>query len=166
MLPHQVAAVAIRLFAIWLGITALRMLPSLLIVGKGKTPGYVYGLFFFALTAVISLLLWFFPSLVVGRVASRPLENDTPASSDTWLAMGCALLGLWMLTYAVPALVRDTFVLQSAESDYSDTSNIKSWVLYNLVEVAIALWLIFGARGFRRLFWWARSAGLRKQADD
>lgn len=166
MLPLQVAAVAVRLFAVWLGITALRMLPSLFIVGEGKPPGYVYDSFIFAITALASLVLWFFPRLVVGKIVSRSLENDTPASPDAWLAMGSALLGLWMLTYAFPALVRDAYVLQSAESDYSDTSTIKSWVLYNVVEVAIALWLIFGARGFRRLFWWARTAGLSKQADE
>jgi hypothetical protein len=76
--------------------------------------------------------------------------------------MGCALIGLWMLTYAVPALIRDALLLQSTASDYVDPGNLKSWVIYNLVEVAIALWLVFGAAGFSRLFWWARSAGLAK----
>jgi hypothetical protein len=160
MLPHQVVAVAIRLFALCLGIAAVRMLPSLLILEGGKPPGYAYGFFFFALTAVISAFLWFFPSVVAGRLVSE--QPGKGASADTWLAMGCALIGLWMLTYAVPALIRDAFVLRSAASDYSDTSNIKSWVLYNLVEVAIALWLVFGATGFRQLFWWARSAGVSK----
>jgi hypothetical protein len=28
--------------------------------------------------------------------------------------MGCALIGLWMLTYAVAALIRDALLLQSA----------------------------------------------------
>jgi hypothetical protein len=162
MLPHQVVAVAIRLFALCLGISALRMLPSLLIVREGKPPGFAYAFFLFALTAVVSAFLWLFPSVVAGRLVSEHPGKGVPASADTWLAMGCALIGLWMLTYAVPALIRDVFVLRSAASDYSDTSNIKSWILYNLIEVAIALWLVFGAAGFRKLFWWARSAGVSK----
>lgn len=83
-----------------------------------------------------------------------------------WLAMGRALIGLWILTYALPALIRDTFVLPSAESLYSDASALKSWVLYNLLQVAISLWLIFGGAGFRRLFWWARGAGLGEPSSE
>jgi len=162
MLPHQVVAVAIRLFALCLGLTALGMLPSLLFVEGGKPPGYAYALFFFALNAVVSAFLWFFPGVVAGRLVSQQPGKGAAASADTWLAMGCALIGLWMLTYAGPALIRDAFVLRSAASGDSDASTIQSWILYNLLEVAIALWLVFGATGFRQLFWWARSAGVSK----
>ena len=166
MLPHQVVAVAIRLFALSLGIAALRMLPSLLIAGQGKPPGYAYSFFFFAVTTIVSVLLWVFPRLVAGKLISDQPEKGPPATADTWLAMGCALIGLWMLTSAVPALIRDVFVLHSLEPEYSDPANVKSWLLYNLMEVAIALWLILGAAGFTRLFWWARSAGLGKTSGD
>jgi hypothetical protein len=166
MLPYQVVAVAIRLFALSLGIAALRMLPSLFIAGEGKPPGYAYGVFFFAITTILSVLLWLFPRLVAGKLISGQPEKGSPASADTWLAMGCALIGLWMLTSAVPALIRDAFVLHSLEPEYSDPANVKSWLLYNLLEVAISLWLILGATGFRRLFWWARSAGLGKPSGD
>ena len=166
LLPHEVVAVAIRLFALCLGISALRMLPSLFIAGEGRPHGYAYGLFFFTITAAISLSLWFFPRLAAGTLISAEPRKDSSASADTWLAMGCALIGLWILTYAIPALIRDAFVLQSAASDYSDTTNIKSWVLYNLVELAVALWLVFGATGFRQLFWWARSVGTSKPSGE
>lgn len=162
MLPQQVVAVGIRLFALCFGISALRMLPSLFIVGEGKPRGFAYGLFFFTLTTFISLALWFFPRIVAGKLISETSEQSPPANPDTWLAMGCALIGLWMLTYAIPALIRDALLLQSAASEYVDAGNLKSWVLYNLVEVAIALWLVFAAAGFRKLFWWARSVGLAK----
>jgi hypothetical protein len=81
--------------------------------------------------------------------------------------MGCALIGLSMLTTALPRLVMQTFALYQAASDvaYSGTGGLKSWAIYYVVEVAIALWLMFGARGFRRLFWWAQNAGLSKPPD-
>jgi len=166
MLPSQVAAVLTRLFAIWLGLSALRVLPSLLITGEGAPRGFVYGSFFFTLTGAIALALWFFPHIVAGKLASAPPERGSPGAPDTWLAIGCALVGLWMLTYAMPALIRDAFLLQSSASDYSDTANIKSWMLYDPIEVAIALWLVFGATGFRQLFWWARSAGVSKSSEN
>jgi hypothetical protein len=120
-----------------------------------------YAIFFFAVTAVVCLGLWFFPRSVAGKLLPEPAGHAPAVSSpDTWLAMGCALIGLWMLTYAVPALARDAVVLQLATDYYQDTSQTRSWVFYNLLEVVIAFWLVFGAAGFRRLFWWARSAGI------
>ncbi len=162
MLPRQVLTVAIRLFALCFGISALRLLPNLLIVGEDASRGHTYGFFFVTLNVTISILLWLFPGLVAGKLISERHEQSIPASADTWLAIGCALIGLWMLTYAVPALIRDAYLLWSLTSEYSDASTTKSWVLYNLLEVAIALWLVFGATGFRRLFWWARGAGLAR----
>jgi len=162
MMPRQVLIVAIRLFSLCLGLAALRMLPSLLFAGKSFAQGHSYGFFFFALNTVIAVSLWLVPGLVAGRLISDPVGQSEPASADTWLAMGCALIGLYILTSAFPALLRDVLVLQSAESLYSDNPTMKSWILYNLVEVAIALWLVFGGAGFRRLFWWARRAGLSK----
>jgi hypothetical protein len=166
MLPREVVAVAVRLFAICLGISVLRLLPSLLITDEGRPLGYAYGFFCIGVTAAIALALWFFPHLAAGKLISGQPEKDATASADTWLAMGSALIGLWMLTYAVPALIRDAFVLLSAGSEFADTANIKSWVLYNVVEVSIALWLVLGANGFRQLFWWARSAGLGKPSGE
>jgi hypothetical protein len=75
--------------------------------------------------------------------------------------MGCALLGLWMLTSALPSLVLVTYALLYIDATSDDTS-LKRSVLYYVVEIAIALWLIFGAKGFRKMFWWAQHAGYTK----
>lgn len=71
-------------------------------------------------------------------------------------------MGLWLLTRVIPALVFEAFLsllytrpgttLELRPQDYATT------VEY-LVELAIALWLLFGARGLRGLLAWARSAG-------
>lgn len=79
--------------------------------------------------------------------------------------MGCALIGLWMLTSALPTLVWDAFVLYSTDSSYQGAENIKPSVAYYSVEVVIAFWLVFGAKGFRKLFWWAQNAGINKLTD-
>jgi hypothetical protein len=160
MSPHQIVAVALRLFAVWVAIDVLRTLPSFYFARESDAPGLVYSLSFFALTIVIVLALWFFPRTIAGKLLSpASAEREAPASPDTWLAMGCALIGLWMLTTAVPALVFDVFAYSSAGSNYDETDKLRHWILYQVVEVLIALWLVFGARGFRELFWWARDAG-------
>ena len=66
-----------------------------------------------------------------------------------------------MLTTALPSLVLDSYALAYVDAT-SDNTELKRSVLYYMVEMAIALWLVFGAKGFRRLFWWARQAGYKK----
>jgi hypothetical protein len=168
MSPHQVIAVALRVFAVWLAVWVLSTLPGLSFAARGDAPAWRFALVFVALVGVLILALWFFPRTIAEKLLSPPLaEPTTSRSSDTWLAMGCALIGLSILTTALPRLVMQMFALYQAASDiaYSDTGGLKSWAIYYVVEVAIAVWLILGARGFRRLFWWARNAGLSKSPD-
>jgi hypothetical protein len=76
--------------------------------------------------------------------------------------MGCALIGLLMLTSSVPDVVRNVYAINWLGSEGGDTSEVKQYLAYQIVQVAIGLWLVFGAKGFRRLFWWARTAGYGK----
>jgi hypothetical protein len=93
------------------------------------------------------------------------MEPASP-SPDLWLAMGCALIGLWVLTSAVPALVRDAVIVYSARGLAEDTTPVQHWMLFYCLQIAIALWLIFGAKGFRGIFWRARYAGLQQTTPD
>jgi hypothetical protein len=161
MSPYQAAAVAIRLFSICLGIYALRTLPALALAAEGNSPGLAYTSFLFAISFLCAVTLWFFPGIVARKLLPTSKGEAPTASADTWLAMGCALIGLYMITYAVPALIHDAYVINVSGS-YDQTGTAKSWVVYNALEVGIALWLILGAKGFRRAFWWARNAGTRK----
>jgi hypothetical protein len=162
MTPPQALAVALRLFAIWLGLGALRTLPTFFGPYWSDAPGYAYALFLFALTSVLALVLWFFPRAVTGKLLP-PQETQSQASvpPDTWLAMGCSLIGLLMFSATVPRLVFDFFALNSM-ANYADHSQLRRGVLYDFVELAISLWLILGAKGFRKIFWWAQNVGTRK----
>jgi hypothetical protein len=107
------------------------------------------------------LFLWFFPRTVARTLLpeqdSTPIANSSP---DAWFAVGCALLGLWVLTEAVPALVRNIYVLFYAQRARLPTP--EGWdagVVYYLGELAIGVWLLLGAAGARKLVGWARGAG-------
>jgi hypothetical protein len=162
MSPHQAVAVALRLFAVWLGIYAFRTVVSFAYVRESAVPGFGAAVAFLALTVLLVIALWFFPRSIAGKLLSPDnAKPEAPANPDLWLAMGCALLGLWMLTSALPSLVLVTYALLYIDATSDDTS-LKRSVLYYVVEIAIALWLIFGAKGFRKMFWWAQHAGYTK----
>jgi len=167
MSPQQIVAVLARLLAVWLAIhlpgQAYQIVfasgPS---VDRSMTAFAVVG---FVVELIVSLALWFFP-LTVARnlLRSSYEERPPPSSADLWLGMGCALIGLWLLTTALPGLVIDTFILGSSTLNGSGdlSSSLRQTIVYYVAEVAIAAWLILGAAGFRKVFWWARTAGISK----
>jgi hypothetical protein len=160
--PRQIVALAFRLFAVWLGLQALRSVPYFFEVSGSKPPSFVYVTFLWALNAIIVLALWFFPRTIAGKLLpSSDVQSKPPATADTWLAMGCTLIGLWTLTTTIPRLIYDFIALQSMPSD-QDASYLQHWLIYNLVELAIAIWLVLGGKGVRKIFWWAQTAGIRK----
>jgi hypothetical protein len=162
MSPIQAVSVAVRIFAVWLALYVLRTVSSIAFLRHSQQPGLWVPVALTVVTALLAAALWFFPRTIAGTLLSPDnARPQGPASPDLWLAMGCSLLGLWMLTSSLPSLVLGAYALFYVDSGISD-SDLKSTVLYNLVEVAAALWLIFGARGFRRLFWWAQNAGIKK----
>jgi hypothetical protein len=160
--PHQIVAVVLRLFAVWLGLQTLRTLPSFFALNGSEAPGYAYALFLFALSVVLIVALWFFPRTIAGRLLqSHEAQSQPPATVDAWLALGCFLLGVWTLTTTIPRLVINVYAL-NALSGYDDKWQLHESLVYNFFELVIALWLIFGAKGIRKLFWWAQNAGTRK----
>ena len=163
MSPHQTIAVGVRLFAIWLAIYVARLLPSYYQeAAKANdstfTAVIVVGT---VLTVLFILLLWFFPKSVARGLLDT--ENVIPGGSpspDMWLAVGCALIGIWLIVPAITSLIYELSVLYEAQRNPAlDTTSFRiSWIYY-VAEIAFGVWLLLGARGVRKLFWWARGAG-------
>jgi len=125
---------------------------------------YAQGYWQFALTiailaALLVLGLWFFPKTIAHKILTSPARDASAASPDTLLTVGCALIGLWLLSEALPYLVRNLFMLLVARQMHDDTESITNVVRYDAARIAIAVWLILGARGFRKVYWWAQNAG-------
>lgn len=171
MSPHQTIAVAVRLFALWLGVYTVRSTSALFLGGgatiyskpldsKGLAISGIIGI----LTLLMAIVLWFFPLTVAKKLLSPSAAAAPAETRDSWLAMGCALIGLWLLATSVPAIVRDAMYLYSSFPEGDDFAEFKRWLAYRGVEVLIALGLIFGSSGFVKLFLWARTAGTNKAA--
>lgn len=162
MSPHQIVAVAVRLFAVWLAVTTIVSVPylytQLIEADFGSTSPITAAVFMAMLALGIVYVLWRFPLTIAGKLltpsAQEPVESASP---DLWLAMGCSIIGLWLLASHLPTLISMLVF-----------GGIKEWSasvwLPNLTGLALGLWLVLGARGFRRLFWWVRRAG-RSQLD-
>jgi len=111
-------------------------------------------------TVVALLILWFFPRTIAGALldSKRPLVAES-ASPDIWLAVGCALIGLWLIIPAASSLLYNLSILYLAQRTPGlDVSDLRYYWIYYVIEIAFGVWLLLGARGARRLFWWARRA--------
>ena len=163
MSPHQTIAVAVRLFAIWLAIYFARMVPRFYreTLKADDAAGGVGVVVIAAFVVVVVLVLWFFPRTVAkGLLDAKDLTTSETASPDTWFAVGCALIGIWLIVPALASVIYDLLVLYLAQRNSTlDTGNLTLGVIYHFVEIAIGFWLLLGARGARKLFWWARDAG-------
>jgi hypothetical protein len=165
MSPQQIVAVMARLLAVWIvihlpGQAYEIVFPSSRDADQSMRLFVVGG---FAVEILVSLALWVFPLTIASKLLrASSEERPPPSSSDVWLGMGCALIGLWLIATSLPALVIDVFVLASAINASGDISSLRQNVLYYLAELAMAAWLILGAIGFRKVFWWARDAGVKK----
>ena len=166
MSPQQIVAVAARLFAVLvaLGLPAQIYAFWTLTLSSGAVdPGLrLLTAATLLLAAIVALVLWFFPLTVAHKLLSRtPDAAPPPSSADTWLAMGCALIGLWMFATTLPSLLNDAEIALSTSDGAIDV-----WrpVIFHVINLAIAIWLILGAKGFIAVFRWAQNAGVRKES--
>jgi hypothetical protein len=160
MSPIQTVAVAVRLFAIWLAIYAARWGPYLYASARraDDVGVAVVTVCAVAITVLAVLLLWFFPRTVARTLLpAGDLATLSGAQADAWLTVGCSLLGLWVLSEAIPALVRHLYVLFQDARGNVVPDNWGAGTAYILAELAVALWLLLGASGLRRLLSWARN---------
>jgi len=163
MSPHQTIAVAVRLFAIWLFLYFTRDTLSYYFdaEARGHPGALVFALSVLVLTGAVSTVLWFFPLTVARKLLAAPASDTAPpATPDEWLAAGCVLLGLWLLSLAVPILVRDSLIQYLYRETYGGEP-ATPFLLRYVAEIGIALWLVCGAKGVRAIFRWARTAGVK-----
>ena len=164
MSPHQIIGVAVRLFAVWLAVITIVSAPTiymqLLEIELSSTSSLAAVVFVAMLALGIVYILWRFPLTIAGKLLTSSVQEPVEsASPDLWLAMGCSIIGLWLITSHLPTLV--TMLVFGGIKEWS----VSVW-LPNLTGLALGLWLAFGARGFRKLFWWAQHAGRSQPAGD
>lgn len=163
MNPIQIVAVCVRLFAVWIFWLGMNNMSCAYFVAHEKFPDVSLLPYYVPtiLLVPVCLLLWFFPKSLARAVLPREPEGEArPAVFDDWFSIGCSLIGLWVLSSAVPGLVGALVGDQISREVLGRMYLMKqSWPAQMLIyggQIVFGLWLFFGARGARRLLRWAR----------
>lgn len=166
MTPHQLVAVAVRLFAIWYAIFLLRELPGSFIAELQHT-GEI-NMAKVAIAAVLVLLafvIWFSASPIARAIVPRPAtESPLPWTEKRVLTIGASLIGLWVMSYALYPIIyygHLWFLTERNEVtgwDAQDTASLAS----AFATLAIGVWLFFGAHGLWRI--WSRLRGRTEES--
>jgi hypothetical protein len=167
MTPRLILAISVRLFTIWLFMYGVSNMTSAYIEVHRSSAHLPDPVVFFGSgisgLVVICTLLWFFPLFIANRLLPPVSPSDTkPALFDDWFAVGCSLIGVWTLAGALSALVRYGLLNYMGKHFWPDSFGINpDWsiiVLTDLFQLFVGLWLLFGARGLRKIVEWARQA--------
>lgn len=161
MSPIQAVAVAVRLFALWFAIFFGRTAPGYYIQIRDfdDTLASAIGIAVVLLALAFVVFLWFFPRTVARAIlpAADPVLASRP-SEEAWFRVGCGLLGLWLLTGALPGVARHVFLLYYAQrTQMSLPESSAGTLVYYGTEIAVAAWLLLGGAGVLRLWQWARN---------
>ena len=168
MTSAQIIGLGVRLFAIWLAVSILRHVPGMwqfnvAAVGAGDSSTNVVIIVVAVVILALAVGLWFFPLTVANRLIPRSSRTDhIQVPIEQAESFGFTLLGLWVLTNSVPdsfywlfmgyQAARPNSILELRASEYS-------YMVATAVELMLGVWLLFGAKGFRGLLRWARTAG-------
>lgn len=168
----QIVGLGVRLFAIWLVVYLLRHVPGMWSLATDQMPDVRVATVvavFSGLTILVIAGLWFFPLFVARKLLPQAtLEASTSLPLDQARRAGFCLLGLWLLTEALPRAINALIMLYySARPDASielrPHNYAAMWQIF--VELCMGTWLLFGARGLLGLLHWARTAGISEPSD-
>lgn len=159
MSREDLIAVAARIFAVFLLVTVVRSFPSTiaLLDQEGPRPSLVLVGFVLASSLAVCAFLWFFPLTVARKllpVMSEP-RSETAMSGSVALSVGLTLLGVWVLAYALPDSVywATLFLLtRQVDGGYFEWGHEQiANIVTTVAELLLAVWLIFGSSGVKRL---------------
>jgi len=167
MTKEQIVALAVKLFAVFLLIYGLGSIGSIIPISYLDTiPASawmtvaVLAIFFMG----IVLLLWFFPLLVTRKLmpSDEIKQGESIASIKDIDVIAFSVLGLWVLTSAVPDMVYWILmwmtILSKTTGDAMLTEQVISTIV-TVLELIMGVWLLMGARGLRGVIRKMRVAG-------
>lgn len=165
MNPIQIVALCVRLFTVWIfwlgmnGMCRAYLMARMLNPEVGMAPYFCGAI----LLVPMCLLLWLFPKLVAKAVLPKTPEAEARQPVfDEWFGVGCSLIGLWVLSNAIPGflgqMVGDAIARHAPGVGYSTMPTLPIYASIYAGQMIFGAWLFLGARGARRLLRWAREA--------
>jgi hypothetical protein len=169
----QIVAIGIRLFCVWLAIYVIRDLPGLWSLNDrqyadGSATAISTVIIVLVIVVALIVALWSFPLTVARKLLPRSALDEPARVPGQIERAGFCLLGLWLLTQAIPSLFYYAvmvyhFSRPDARVDLR-TENFAS-LLHTAIELGLGIWLLFGAKGLLGLIRWARVAGTNEPSN-
>ena len=154
-------AVAARLFSVYLLFSVIKHVPltvQLISQDQGEIWAALYALVL-VLGLVGCALLWFFPLTLARKLlpVMREPRSEQALDASTAMSVGLTLIGVWVMAYGlVDAVYWLTLLVRTRQiaATYFEWSHEQvAGILATAAEIGIAVWLIFGSRGIRRLIY-------------
>lgn len=177
MSREDLVAVGIRLFAIYLALASLRMLAGIIAL-MSQPEGMTFGSGLLTNASVVALFLavaawlWTFPLSVARRLlpVMKEARSEDSAGPAVLVSVALTLMGVWLLAGAlVDGTYWVTWVAMVRSSGFEaipfNDDQIANMVATG-VELVLALVLIFGASGLRRLLFRLRYGPAAEGAAD
>lgn len=161
MSREDFVAIASRLFSVYLFFGIVQMLPNIVQMATQNAGGAWLALY--ALVVVLALavcaVFWFFPLTVARKLLPVMREPRSEQRLDASIAfsLGLTLLGVWFFANALADVVYwSTLFIASrriSEMGFVWTPDQVASMLTTAVELILALWLLFGSAGIKRLIY-------------
>lgn len=165
MSPNQSLVVVVRLFALWLIGYYITAAPWFYVQAKKFSPdsALVYSLGAAAVVLALSAVLWYSASWLAQRLFSGPSQAaERSAAFDSWFSVGCALIGLWVLAKAIPALLHYFIANFMGAGMFPNTYIVTpEWhltAIFNTIQLLFGLALFLGGKGLNKVVLWVRNA--------
>jgi hypothetical protein len=143
MSPHQVVALFVRLFVIWIACILLTRLPNAYFLFQQNEISTFWVMVFLGVALVVLMLIWNFPVVVSNKLLPNSIAQETkPSSYDSWFEIGIVIMGLWLLVQAIPSIIQYVTLYIFNQKDPMQGSMPNTWNA-NLVGYIVQLLLSF-----------------------
>ena len=156
----RMVSVFLRLVALWLVLCAFQAVGAMFaiqdIIRDGEPASHWWAVFPAAIFLSIAAIIWVFALPIAKMLYPAEKAAETVRfSAETVVRVGSCLLGLWTFCTAVPATAR-LIVLAYLRSHIDESAlpdDIQLHAVYVLVQLVVAITLVFGNRAiYRRVF--------------
>lgn len=169
MKKEQVVGIAVRLFAVFLGLYTVRYVTGLiplLVDPSPNKPGVGFLVLLAAFPTLAAILLWYFPLAVASKIIPDIKTAKAPARLDAGgiAVVSFSIMGLWVLTTAIPDMFYwATFAYQTKNTDIGNPELSPEHIAYmvsTVIEIVIGFLLLLGSRGILGIIRRFRYAGM------
>ena len=155
MTPHQVVALLVRLFVLWIACIFLIRIPNTYALYQQDGIYTFPMMVILGVVFVILVLIWNYPVFVSRRLLSNSIVQEAKSSSyDSWLKIGIIAMGLWLLVQAISPIVQYTTIYVYTQYGTIDGGIPDTWnasLVGNIVQLILSFVMLLNAPAIEKI---------------